>query len=210
MATLPKSRTNIPSNRSGFPKKTETYFFFQVTNVKNFRSQLVKFAASVKTAAQVLKDRQDIDDRKKKGDKTLIPMSGINIAFSHKGLAKVWNNLCSPHVRRLSYLQIGVNDSDLTRDANFAGGQKNDAESLGDKGTGTGPTYVPDWEPAFLQDIHGLILVCGDSHESAKKALDGAKQTFGIGTPNPCIKEVTTIIGDVRPGNVHAHEQLRI
>jgi hypothetical protein len=114
------------------------------------------------------------------------------------------------HYSQLNFLQIGVNDADLTRDANFAAGQKKDAESLGDKGTGTGPTYVPDWEKPFLQDIHGLILVSGDSQESVKKALDGAKKTFGVGTPTPSIKEVTTIVGKVRPGNLSAHEQLRI
>jgi hypothetical protein len=75
--------------RSGLPKKTQTYFFFQITDVKLFRSQLVQFTPLVKTVAQVLKDRKAIEDHKKKGDGTLLTMTGVNIAFSHIGFVKV-------------------------------------------------------------------------------------------------------------------------
>jgi hypothetical protein len=67
---------------------------------------------------------------------------------------------------------MGVDDTTLTGDVNFKNGQKKDAESLGDKGTGTGDSFVPNWEPAFLKDIHGVILVSGDSHDSVNKEKD--------------------------------------
>jgi len=105
---------------------------------------------------------------------------------------------------------MGIDDSTLTKDANFLAGQKEDAQSLGDKGTGTGTNFIPDWEAAFLQDIHAIILVSGDSHRSVNKALGEARQTFGVGTSEASIKEVTSIVGDVRPGKESAHEQLRI
>ena len=104
---------------------------------------------------------------------------------------------------------MAVDDTTLTGDLNFQRGQKKDAEFLGDKGTGTGPTFVPHWEPAFLQDIHGVILVSGDSHDSVNKELWKAKHAFGISTFNASIKEVTSITGDVRPGKESGHEQLR-
>ena len=104
---------------------------------------------------------------------------------------------------------MAVDDTTLTGDANFQRGQKTDAQNLGDKGTGTGPTFVPDWEPAFLQDIHGLILVSGDSHDSVNKALWQAKEAFGVSTSKASIKEVTSITGDTRPGKESGHEQLR-
>jgi hypothetical protein len=105
---------------------------------------------------------------------------------------------------------MGVDDSPLTGDANFLNGQKADAESLGDKGSGTGPSFVPDWDPAFLQEIHGVILVSGDSHSSVNKALSEAKIAFGIASlDEPSIKEVISIVGDVRPGKESGHEQLR-
>lgn len=174
---------------SGLPKKTETFLFFQITNVGSFRNQLFKYAPRIKTVAQVLKDRKDIEDHKKKGDKTLMPMVGVNIAFSHKGLVK-----------------MGIDDSVLTGDANFLGGQKADAHSLGDKGTGIGPNFVPDWKPAFLQEIHGVILVSGESHKSVNKAIQEAKQAFGVLTSKASIKEVISTSGDVRPDKEAGHE----
>ncbi|KAG6919706.1 hypothetical protein DXG01_002652 [Tephrocybe rancida] len=167
---------------SGLPKKTQTYFFFQVANVKLFRSQLSKFTPLVKTTAQVLKDRKTIEDHKKKGDKTLITMVGVNIAFSHKG-----------------FQALGIDDTTLTStEPNFKLGQKDDAKNLGDKVTGTG---APDWEPEFLQDIHAVILISGDSHGTVNKQLKEIKDIFGAS-----IKEVTTIVGDVRPGKESGHE----
>ncbi|RDB22012.1 Peroxidase 2 [Hypsizygus marmoreus] len=174
---------------SGLPKKTQSYFFFQITNVTSFRSQLLQVAPLVTTVAQVLKDRKAIEDHKKKGNTTLLTMVGVNIAFSHKGLAT-----------------IGIDDSNLTSDNNFLIGQKADAQSLGDKGTGDGANFVPDWDPAFLKDIHGVFLISGDSHGTVNKRLDQVKNIFFVGSSKASIKEVTTIVGDVRPGKLSAHE----
>jgi hypothetical protein len=104
---------------------------------------------------------------------------------------------------------MGVDDSPLTQDPNFLSGQQADAQALGDPGTVTGSNFVPNWDPAFLQDIHGVILVSGDSHRSVNKALEEAKAAFGVFTSDPSIKEVTSIVGDVRPGKESGHEQLR-
>ncbi|KAF9466754.1 hypothetical protein BDZ94DRAFT_1280704 [Collybia nuda] len=173
---------------SGLPKKTQTYFFFQITDVKLFRSQLTQFVPLVKTTAQVLKDRKTIEDHKKKGDKTLIPMSSVNIAFSHKGFA-----------------QMGVDDSTLD-DTDFQNGQRADAFNLRDNGTGGQNDFVPDWDPAFMQDIHALIFVSGDSHKSVNKKMQQVKDIFGVGSTKTSIKEVKTIVGDVRPGKEAGHE----
>ncbi|KAF5375843.1 hypothetical protein D9615_008174 [Tricholomella constricta] len=177
---------------SGLPKKTQTYFFFQITDARLFRSQLVEFTPLVKTVAQVIKDRKAIDDHKRKGDKTLITMVGVNIAFSHKGFAF-----------------MGIDDANLTKtETIFEMGQKKDAQSLGDKGTTVGSEFVPDWEPEFLQDIHGVILVSGDSHGTVNKKLQQVKEIFGLaqGPNKSSIKAVTSIVGDVRPGKESGHE----
>jgi len=78
--------------RSGLPKKTETYVFFQISEPKKFKTDLRKFIPLVKTVAGALKDRDDISKHKKGtigGKPTLIPMFGVNISFSHFGLKKV-------------------------------------------------------------------------------------------------------------------------
>ena len=88
--------TRLILDRIGLPKKTETYFFFQIDDlrVREFRTQLAHFATLVTTAAQVEDDRKKIarnkkDAADKKREPQLLKMSGVNLAFSHKGLVKV-------------------------------------------------------------------------------------------------------------------------
>ena len=75
--------------RSGLPKKTQLYIFFDIVDVPKFRHDLVHFIPLIKTVAGVLKDRQAIDDHKKKKHPGLITLVGVNISFSHKGFVKV-------------------------------------------------------------------------------------------------------------------------
>ncbi|KAK0432370.1 peroxidase TAP [Armillaria borealis] len=154
----------------GLPKMTETCLFFRITN----------------TTAQVVADRKTIDDHKKKtphGEKpTLIPMVGVNIAFSHSGIDK-----------------LSINDADELDDSAFKTGQLKDAAvNLGDK---LGDDSLPDWEPAFKEQIDAVILVAGDSHHTVNNKLLEIRALFGLS-----IHEVTHIQGDVRPGAVSVHE----
>ena len=80
------------SCRSGLPKKTQLYIFFDIVDVTKFRKDLLRFIPLIKTVAGVLKDRQDIDDHKKKKLPGLITLVGVNISFSHKGFVKVRKN----------------------------------------------------------------------------------------------------------------------
>ena len=77
------------SCRSGLPKKTQLYIFFEIAHVEKFRKDLHCFIPLIKTVAGVLKDRQEIDDHKKKKLPGLIKLVGVNISFSHKGFVKV-------------------------------------------------------------------------------------------------------------------------
>jgi hypothetical protein len=81
------------NNRTGLPKKTETYFLFQITDANRFRKQLNQFVPLVKSVAQVIKDRKAIDEHKGSGNETLLTMVGVNFALSHKGFVKVDNSL---------------------------------------------------------------------------------------------------------------------
>ncbi|KAF4612368.1 hypothetical protein D9613_003959 [Agrocybe pediades] len=194
----PQSPSNLDLNNiqgdilSGLPKKTETYLFFQISDAKKFRTDLRNFIPLVKTVAGTLKDRDDISKHKQGtvgGKPPLIPMAGVNIAFSHFGLKA-----------------LNINDANLV-DTAFLGGQKLDAgANLGDKGTGSGPSFVPDWEEPFKKDIHGVFLVAGDSHDTVNKKIGEIKQIFGVGGHTPSLTEVTTIVGDARPGDQSAHE----
>ena len=83
-----------------------------------------------------------------------------------------------------------------------------DAANLGDQGTKRPDgTFDPNWLAAFKQDIHGLVLVAGDSRDSVRESLTQIEQIFHIGHNNASIKEVLRLVGDVRPGVERGHEQ---
>ena len=97
---------------------------------------------------------------------------------------------------------MGIDDSSLGGSTDpFMIGQERDAlASLGDPLSADGKT--PDWDPHFLRDIHGVILISGDSHGTTDKKKAEIDQIFGSS-----IKEIITIRGDVRPGAEDGHEQ---
>jgi Dyp-type peroxidase family len=186
-APTPLDLNNIQGDiLSGLPKKTQLYIFFDIVDVTKFRQDLVRFIPIIKTVAGVLKDRQAIDDHKKKKLPGLIPLVGVNISFSHKGFVK-----------------LGIDDSSLAAGGAsdpFIIGQEQDAlTNLGDPKSPDGKT--PDWDPHFLQDLHGVILISGDSHGTTDKKKAEIDGIFGSS-----IKEIITIRGDVRPGAEDGHE----
>ncbi len=92
-------------------------------------------------------------------------------------------------------------------DTAFLGGQEADAQALGDSGTGTGKSFVPDWLPQFKQQIHGLIIFSGESHATVNTKVAQVLKIFGFGTPASSVAEVFRVTGDVRPGKESGHEQ---
>ena len=79
----------------GFPKKVQNFVFFEIDDgqVEAARTQLAQLIPLVTTTNHVLEHRQKIADAKSQTpagqSPPLIKMSGVNIAFSAKGLKKV-------------------------------------------------------------------------------------------------------------------------
>jgi len=107
---------------------------------------------------------------------------------------------------QFSIRQLGVDDSTLGgAEDPFVIGQKVDATTnLGDPKKADGN---PDWDSHFLQEIHGVILISGESHETLRKKKDEIDHIFGVHSLHASIKEIVTLQGDVRPGDQSAHEQ---
>ncbi|MDI1485783.1 MAG: dye-decolorizing heme-containing peroxidase [Ramalina farinacea] len=174
---------------AGLPKKTQTYLFFQIhaNNVDAFRTHLAQLVPHITTIAQVKADLDQIAKNKQSGDNQLLKLSGINIAFSQKGLTL-----------------LGITDA--IGDDVFKAGMLADAKNLGDKNKNSSGTFAPDWDPAFLEDIHGLILVSGDSHTTVSKQINHIEHLFRMNGKNASIHKVISIVGDVRPGEEKGHE----
>ncbi|KAJ4301659.1 dye-decolorizing heme-containing peroxidase [Kalmusia sp. IMI 367209] len=189
----------------GLSKKTEIFFFFHITNATAFQTQLKNLVPLITTADQAtgekeairrfrVQRRSRINGDSVSTDDSLLSVTGVNIAFSQKGLVA---------------LSIADATTDVLKDELFFKGQKDDAFALGDKGVGdTKETFQADWDEAFLQqtgDIHGVILIAGDSFESVSGKLEEVKGIFSAESI-PSITEVATLAGDVRPGNEKGHE----
>ena len=89
----------------------------------------------------------------------------------------------------------------------YKAGMLADAQSLGDKGTTSSGTFDPDWDPAFKNGVHGVILITGDCHPTVSETLREIEKIFSVRAPNALIHEVKRLVGDVRPGSEKGHEQ---
>lgn len=184
----------------GLPKKTELCYFFQITNVSKFRQQFVNLVPLVKSVNDVTRDRECIRDHKRRGGQGVIPLTAVNVSFTHQGFVK-----------------LGINDSTLVGapDATpqsdpFHIGQAQDAvHSLGDFSTtafADGRNYPTEWQPEFVEPIHGLILITAECRQSAYEKLSEVERIFQAGTRSASIVKAKLIRGEVRPGAMSAQE----
>jgi hypothetical protein len=100
---------------------------------------------------------------------------------------------------------MGITDD--IGDSVFNKGMLADAENLGDKGTKSSDAFDPQWLDEYKEEIHGVILVTGDSHKTVQGKLEEIKDIFSVGEKDATIHKVLSVVGDVRPGAVSAHEQ---
>jgi hypothetical protein len=74
-----------------------------------------------------------------------------------------------------------------------------DVDNLGDD--------LSKWDVRFTKDIHGVILVAGNSHPKIDETLAKVKAIFKVGGETATIEEVITLAGHTRPGDNSGHEQ---
>jgi len=88
---------------------------------------------------------------------------------------------------------IGKDANDRIGDAPFEAGMLNDTKLNDDKTL---------WEPAFKEDIHGLIIITGDCQARVGAKLKEVEEILGC-----TIHTVKVIDGKVRPEEQDGHEQ---
>jgi hypothetical protein len=71
------------------PKEFESYLFYKITNVNRFRNDLKEFISEITTGEQCEERLANIKSAAESGRSTKIPISGINVSFTQKGLQKV-------------------------------------------------------------------------------------------------------------------------
>ncbi len=106
-------------------------------------------------------------------------------------------------------MKIGISDekmagTSLSGDTGiFKNGAIADAPSLNDPMNGDKPA----WDPEFLEQIDGVILVAGESEKTTKKKIHEVTKIFGHGAKHSSIHIIRSIDGVVRPDKESGHEQ---
>jgi hypothetical protein len=80
--------------RPGVPKLHEFFLFFNITSERRFRRDLKRLIPLVTTANDAVKFNEQIRQNKTEvssgeAKSEVIPLTGVNLAFSAKGLKKV-------------------------------------------------------------------------------------------------------------------------
>ncbi|KAI0478137.1 hypothetical protein F4859DRAFT_48294 [Xylaria cf. heliscus] len=170
----------------GLGKKNQSFLFFRIKagQASKFRDDLRSFIPLVTTTTEAKKFHQAIHEGKQEASRQgkpfpLIENSGVNIAFSKKGL-----------------VALGITDN--SGDPIFEKGMLADARSLGDD--------LADWDANFKKDIHGVITVVANNNIVLDRTLDQIRKIFQVGQKDVTIEEVTRLVGQTRPGAEKGHE----
>ncbi|KAJ5272922.1 hypothetical protein N7478_008047 [Penicillium angulare] len=90
MADNPVNKSNIQGSIwPRMPKEFESYLFYKITNVNRFRLDLKDFIGNITTGLECELLLSKVKQGQEAGMPIKIPMSGINVAFTQKGLQKL-------------------------------------------------------------------------------------------------------------------------
>ncbi|KAH3040556.1 hypothetical protein KXV27_006418 [Aspergillus fumigatus] len=194
------NKDNIQGNIwPGVPKLHEFFLFFNITSERRFRRDLKRLIPLVTTANDAVKFNEQIRQNKTEvssgeAKSEVIPLTGVNLAFSAKGLKKLFKD-----------------DKDNLKSGNFLGGMLADLQ--GGVAGGEGRDNPDDWEAKFKpevedQYIDGVILVTGRSEQTARAKLREVKYIFiGYFGFTSSIRELFIEYGHVRPDPNESKEQ---
>lgn len=90
MVDNPVNKSNIQGDIwPRMPKEFESFLFYKITDVNRFRNQLRGFIGNITTGLECEVLLSKIESAQNAGVATKIPVSGINVSFTQKGLQKV-------------------------------------------------------------------------------------------------------------------------
>lgn len=166
----------------GLQKNFERFVFFEIKAIPDFKKALRESVSNRITSTLEVHGRElQLQSMKRRGDRTILPNVGVNLAFTQQGIAKLIPNAA-----------IG--------DPSFAAGAKTQAFSLGDPVDAQKDPST--WLPQFLNaTIDGVFLITG----GAQKVVDDEfnRLTALLGASISVSYDET---GLIRPGLEAGHE----
>ena len=158
----------------GLLKKVEKFVFFTIDDSDKFRTFLATL--QVTTMQECLDQRDEVDKRKAADDERLVPTPGLNVAFTHAGLAA-----------------LGVEEFEA---AEFNAGMAASGETLQDPEAETWKILGPGCP------VHGVFLVTGATESEVDNTI--ALRLAPAGTNGWTADHVE--VGVVRPEPAQGHE----
>ncbi|KAF8671412.1 hypothetical protein RHS04_08365 [Rhizoctonia solani] len=172
-----------------FPKRVEDFIFFKIRDGALFKQHTMpSILPKISSAKAVIGTRESIAHFKATGAKELLSTGFINIGFTYNGL-KILG--LDPEE-----LYAGFATPDVLKQ-----GQLVCAEKLGDPMEDGKPKEWIDEFKKQHDQIHGILLIAGDSDSTLQKFRDDVK--LALGNNSEVIYELR---GQVRPGANKGHE----
>lgn len=143
-------------------KAFEYFLFFAIDDAETFRADLAsKIIPHISTADKVFEMLRKKEFPGSGFPNPAFDFVGCSIGFSARGLAK-----------------FGL--TDYLYDEPFQRGQRHDSQDLGDRGKTSGDgTFEPNWDAAFLKEIHGVIQITAHDDGKGKALYQQLKRAIG-------------------------------
>ncbi|KAF8751059.1 hypothetical protein RHS01_08794 [Rhizoctonia solani] len=172
-----------------FPKRVEDFIFFKIRDGALFKQHTMpSILPKISSAKAVIGTRESIAHFKATGAKELLSTGFINIGFTYNGL-KILG--LDPEE-----LYAGFATPDVLKQ-----GQLVCAEKLGDPMEDGKPKEWIDEFKKQHDQIHGILLIAGDSDSTLQKFRDDVKLALGNNA-----EVIYELRGQVRPGANKGHE----
>ena len=163
------------------PKALEYFYYFRIKDLPYFRKVFKEFILPKITTADELVNRSPPRPNPNKPETLEYPFLGVNVGFSHTAMKL-----------------FGLGDS-LGDDA-YVRGQQQDSKFLGDAGTQRGALWMPNWDDAFNEAIHGVFLIVAYNEKVATTFIQELESKLHIEPDILCIEKVYVLHGFPRPG----------
>ncbi|CAI7585283.1 unnamed protein product [Penicillium pancosmium] len=173
------------------PKEFESYLFYKITNVDRFRNDLKDFIDEITTGEQCEERLGKISSAAESGKPTKIPMSGINVSFSQKGLQKL----------NLAQINDGLFEKGMYSDLIFEGADIPEKLLPEFKPPPGHPANDDSWR------IDLVFIVAASSEQTLNEGIAKIETNFHLRDLNKSSMEsVVAKHGQRRPGELRGRE----
>jgi Dyp-type peroxidase family len=180
----------------GLQKDAEVFIFFSIGNdITAFKRKLTALRPLVTSTKTVLDRERQIDDARKAGNRQRLPLFGLNLGFTYRGLGKLLNNAAFDHAHPLdpSFKVDAAGKADVLKDDTSKWQQPFTDQSIDGCLLVTGPKLAGTraHADAILDELGDTITVVFDEHGQTRPQRGHEHFGFLDGVSQPGIRGLT-------------------